>query len=116
MHEQRQSLAVALHPGHRGVEEAGRFEAERGDLPDPPLDDFAPRPERFVGQFLRLHEALVGGAPLPVTIDDAGRSIELLSAAYYSVLTGAAVELPIPPAHPFYGGWAAAMRQGFADG
>ena len=33
------------------------------------LSDFAPLPERFVGQFHRLHTALDTGGPLPVTLD-----------------------------------------------
>jgi predicted dehydrogenase len=110
-----ESGLAPYNPGH----EPWRFmhdDAAGQERIDRALDDFAPLPERFVGLFLRLHNALAGDAPLPVTIDDAARSIELLSAAYYSVLTGAAVELPIPPAHPFYGGWAAAMRQDLGDG
>ena len=38
------------------------------------LADFAPLPERFTGQFHRLHAALTGDAPLPVTLADARRS------------------------------------------
>jgi predicted dehydrogenase len=69
------------------------------------LAGFQPLPERFVGQFYRLHAALTGDAPLPVTLADARRSIELLTAAYHSAATGAAVTLPLPPDHPFYAGW-----------
>ena len=67
--------------------------------------DFVPGPERWEGQFARLHAALTEGAPLPVTIDDARRSLELLTAAYYSVETGEAVNLPIGVDHSFYNGW-----------
>ncbi len=52
------------------------------------LADFVPLPERFAGQFHRLHAALTGDAPLPVTLADARRSIELLTAAYWSAATG----------------------------
>jgi predicted dehydrogenase len=75
------------------------------------LADFTPLPERFVGQFHRLHTALVTGGPLPVTLANARRAIELLTAAYYSAATGETVELPIAPDHPFYGGWVAAMEE-----
>ena len=44
-------------------------------------------------------------APLPVTLADARRSIELLTAAYYSATTGEPVALPLAPDHPFYAGW-----------
>lgn len=75
------------------------------------LADFVPLPERFVGQFHRLHAALTGDAPLPVTLADARRSIELLTAAYWSSTTGETVTLPLGPDHPFYGGWLAAMQE-----
>jgi predicted dehydrogenase len=78
------------------------------------LADFTPLPERFTGQFLRLHHALTADAPLPVGLADARRSIELLTAAYHSALTGAAVPLPLPPDHPLYGGWGDALRHAAA--
>jgi len=41
---------------------------------------------------------------------DARRSIELLTAIYYSSLKGEAVTLPLKPDHPFYGGWLTTMK------
>lgn len=78
------------------------------------LEDFEPLPERFPGQFLRLHAALTGDAALPVTLADARRSIELLTAAYWSAATGEPVTLPLPPDHPYYAGWIPAPEA--ADG
>jgi len=75
------------------------------------LADFTPLPERFVGQFHRLHAALTGAGALPVTLDDARRSVELLTAAYYSAMSGEAVALPLGREHPFYGGWLEAMKE-----
>jgi predicted dehydrogenase len=75
------------------------------------LEDFAPLPERFVGQFHRMHAALSGDAPLPVTLADARRSIELLSAAYWSAATGEPVALPLAPDHPLYAGWLPEMSR-----
>ncbi|MFO1142709.1 MAG: Gfo/Idh/MocA family oxidoreductase [Amaricoccus sp.] len=75
------------------------------------LADFEPLPERFPGQFYRMHAALAGGGPLPVTLADARRSIELLTAAYWSATTGETVALPLPSDHPFYAGWIAAMER-----
>ena len=80
------------------------------------LADFAPQPERFVGQFHRMHPALTAGGPLPVTLADARRSIELLTAAYYSALTGEPVAAAAAPDHPFYAGWLDAMKQEAAHG
>ena len=80
------------------------------------LADFSPLPERFTGQFHRLHTALTTGGELPVTLADARRSIELLTAIYYSSLTGEPVALPLKPDHPFYNGWIAAMKNEAAHG
>lgn len=75
------------------------------------LEDFEPLPERFVGQFYRMHGAMETGGDLPVTLADARRSIELLTASYYSMLTGETVALPIRPEHPFHGGWLDTMKK-----
>jgi hypothetical protein len=40
-------------------------------------------------------------------LQDAERSLELISAIYYSSTVNAAVELPLPPDHPARDGWAA---------
>ena len=69
------------------------------------LADYTPEPERFTGQFARFHAALETGGPLPVTLDDARASIELLTALYYSAATGGPAELPIAAHHPAYRGW-----------
>jgi predicted dehydrogenase len=69
------------------------------------LADFTPMPEHFAGQFSRLHAALTGVGPPPVTIADARLALELLTAAYYSARTGETVALPIGPEHPYYRGW-----------
>lgn len=81
----------------RGEEHAPRIEAA--------LAGFEPAPEGFAGLFTALHRALAAGAPLPVTMEDARRSIELAAAIYHSVATGADVALPIGEDHPAYRGW-----------
>ena len=81
------------------ADEAARSEIEAG------LADFTPLPEHFAGQFSRLHAALTGAGPPPVTIAEARVSLELLTAAYYSARTGGSVTLPIGPEHPYYHGW-----------
>jgi predicted dehydrogenase len=69
------------------------------------LADFRPQQEGFARQFALFHEALETGGPLPVAVAHARRSIELASALYHSAATGAAIELPLGPDHPAYGGW-----------
>jgi predicted dehydrogenase len=72
---------------------------------DAAVAEVAPAPERYAGQFLRLHRALTEGDRLPVSIADARPSLELLTAAYHSTRTGEPVNLPIGRDHPLYGGW-----------
>ena len=69
------------------------------------LADYWPLPEGFAGQFSRFHQALETGNELPVTLQDARDSIELLTAIYTSAQTGRPVELPIGPDDPAYAGW-----------
>jgi len=59
----------------------------------------------FEGLTGAYHEALATGGVLPVTLADARRSIELVTALYHSAATGAPVNLPIEPDHPAYNGW-----------
>ena len=72
---------------------------------DAALARFAPQPERFVGQFARFHDALLGGGELPVTLADARAALEIITAIYASARTGQAVDLPIGMDHPYYAGW-----------
>jgi predicted dehydrogenase len=72
---------------------------------DETLAGFEPGPELYPGQFAALHRALSKGADPPVTVADARRAIELVTAIYYSAKTGERVDLPIGPDHPYYDGW-----------
>lgn len=67
-----------------------------------------PVTRRFAGQLGAYHATLIAGAPPPVTLQDARRSIELATALYTSGQTGAPVTLPIGPDHSRYHGWAPA--------
>lgn len=69
------------------------------------LADWQPVPSRYAGQFGRYHAALESGGPLPVTLDDARRSLELVTALFHSAETGRPVDLPIRPDHPRYADW-----------
>jgi predicted dehydrogenase len=62
-------------------------------------------PSRFEGLMGALHLALESGGPLPVTLADARRSLELITALYHSAQIGEPVSLPIGADHPKYGGW-----------
>jgi predicted dehydrogenase len=79
---------------------------------DESLAGYAPGPERWTGQFIRLHDALTEGTELPVTVADARTSIELITAAYHSAATGETVRLPIAKGHPAYSGWRRYVRTG----
>jgi predicted dehydrogenase len=69
------------------------------------LSRFVFLPEDFEGQFYRFYQAVQHGAQLPVTLEDARASLELITAIYHSAQTGQAVELPIGPDHPKYANW-----------
>lgn len=69
------------------------------------IGDWVERPEGWWGQFERYADARAAGTELPVTLDDARASLELLTALYHSARTGTDVTLPLPADHPLYGGW-----------
>ena len=70
------------------------------------LAGFKPGHESFEGQFEAMHMGLSDAdAPLPVTLADARRSLELITAIYHSAHAGSAVNLPMDAGHPKYGGW-----------
>jgi len=72
---------------------------------DDALDGFDPGPESWPGQLRRLADALEAGDPLPVTLDDARSSLEVVTACYRSAATGERVQLPLHPDDRWYGGW-----------
>ena len=69
------------------------------------LEGFTFVPSRFEGLMAAYHQALETNGPLPVTLQDARRSLELITALYHTAETGATVALPIGKKHPKYGGW-----------
>jgi predicted dehydrogenase len=76
------------------------------------LEDWQFVPTRFEGLMPRYHAALESGSEFPVTLADARRSLELVTALFYSAETGAVVSLPLDAAHPRYRGWQPRSRQG----
>jgi hypothetical protein len=100
--------AESNHASYRPHLEPWQFwpmDEEAGRRIEEALADFVPGPEHFAGQFARLHAAITGDGPMPVTLADARVSLELLTAAYHSSRTGETVPLPIGPDHPAYHGW-----------
>lgn len=59
----------------------------------------------YTRQFELFHAAITSGGELPVTLADARRSLELVTAAYHSSRTGEQVQLPIAADHPLYTSW-----------
>ncbi len=69
------------------------------------LRGFTPPASGFTGQFLALYESIQHSAPLSVSLRDARRALELVTATYSSVSTGQAERLPISADHPLYQDW-----------
>ncbi|ODT82474.1 MAG: hypothetical protein ABS76_07595 [Pelagibacterium sp. SCN 64-44] len=69
------------------------------------MESVAPAKPWFARQFELFHEAVTKGGPLPVTVADARRSLELVTAFFASNATGQAVRLPIDNSNALYYGW-----------
>jgi predicted dehydrogenase len=69
------------------------------------LSHFEPLPEGYAGQFYRFHRAVRHNTELPVTLEDARASLELITAIYYSAQINESVVLPIGKDHPRYTSW-----------
>lgn len=72
---------------------------------DAALAAYVPHEDGYARQFELFHEALKTGAAPPVTLEDARRSLELVTAAYQSQRTGQPSRLPITGIHPLYESW-----------
>lgn len=69
------------------------------------MQSFKPAWGGYEGLFSQYHAALTTGSVLPVTLEDAKRSIGLVSAMYYAAAYSTGVNLPLPADNPFYDGW-----------
>jgi predicted dehydrogenase len=69
------------------------------------LEGWSPVASRFEGLMTSYYQALETAGPLPVTLADARRSLELITALYHAAETGEPVSLPIRKSHPKYGSW-----------
>ncbi|HEY8454196.1 MAG TPA: Gfo/Idh/MocA family oxidoreductase [Actinopolymorphaceae bacterium] len=63
-----------------------------------------PRRNGFAGLFQELAPALTGAAEPPITLADAHAALSLVAAIYHSAETSSAVDLPLSPEAPAYGG------------
>ncbi len=66
--------------------------------------DLAPTPGQYTGQFQAFVDALPE-AELPVTLDDAQATLELVTAWYRSASTGSTETLPLADDAPWRGSW-----------
>lgn len=71
--------------------------------------DYIAGPEDLSASLIDLHEAVAKGSSLGLDLGAARQSLEVLTAAYSSVLTGAPKRLPIQSDDPLYHGWTSAM-------
>jgi predicted dehydrogenase len=78
---------------------------EAGDRIHRAMAEVPPQRANFARQFELFHEALASGGPFPVTLDDARRSLELITALFHAAETGTVVSLPVGPGHSRYEGW-----------
>jgi predicted dehydrogenase len=69
------------------------------------LADWTSVPTGYEGLMERYHQALETGGTLPVTLADARRSLELITALYDSAERGQPVILPIGAEHSKYESW-----------
>jgi predicted dehydrogenase len=72
---------------------------------DDVLATYVPDEDGYTRQFKLFHAAVVNDGEPPVTLADARRSLELVTAGYMSQRTGLPAKLPIGPDHPLYRSW-----------
>jgi len=94
----------AYAPGNDPWTFKARDPARQAEL-DAIVAAVAPVKPRFAGQMEDYHASLVAGAPAPVSLADARRSLELITALYDSAERESVVRLPLPPDHPKAGSW-----------
>jgi predicted dehydrogenase len=76
------------------------------------MDEVPKSHSGFVRQYELFYEAYQKGTPMPVTLEDGRRSIELITAMFDSAETGRAVSLPLGSENRLYRGWAPSPERG----
>jgi predicted dehydrogenase len=59
----------------------------------------------FAGQFRAFHKSVTEGLPFDITLEEARRALELITAIYSAAETGRTENLPIDSRHARYKGW-----------
>jgi predicted dehydrogenase len=72
---------------------------------DAALAEYVDKDVSYPRQFQLFHEAVMTGGEVPVTLEEARMTIELVTAAYHSQRTGQVSKLPVTPDHPYYNSW-----------
>lgn len=72
---------------------------------DAALAEYEEKEDGYTRQFELLHDALANGAEPPVTIEDARRALELVTAGCAARRTGRPTTMPITKDHPLYDSW-----------
>jgi predicted dehydrogenase len=67
--------------------------------------DLRPGGSQYAGQFQGFVDALADGGEIPVTLDDARGSLELVTAWYHSARTGSVETFPLAVDHPARDSW-----------
>lgn len=75
------------------------------------MDEVPKSHSGFVRQYELFYDACENGTPMPVTLEDARRSIELITAMFDSAETGKAITLPLGSESRLYRGWAPAPER-----
>ena len=72
---------------------------------DAALAAYAHHEDSYTRQFELFQQALANGTELPVTLQDARNSLELITASYQSARENRPVKLPLDARHPLYRSW-----------
>lgn len=83
---------------------AAEDEAQQARI-DEALTAYPHHEDGYTRQWELVHDAITAGGEPPVTLQDARRSLELVTAAYHSSRTNAPVKLPLDASHPLHGSW-----------
>jgi len=95
----------AIHPASEPWKLYAADEATKAEL-TARMGEVEPNKHSFFArQFELFHAALRSGGPFPVTLQDARRALELITALFQAAETGEVVSLPIGVHHPRYKGW-----------
>ncbi|MGV1800499.1 Gfo/Idh/MocA family protein [Agrobacterium vitis] len=78
---------------------------EVGQKIDALLEGWVPMAQLFSGQMQAFHACLVNDTPTPVTTEDARRSLEFLTACYWSATHKQEVHFPVGSDNAYYDSW-----------